>query len=122
MFGDEFTPEYIESLVQETNAMYGGKNIDVDNVVFVHGSIDPWHAMGQLTDVNENSPAFVIDGKYISFDTYSTCKITYWRSHDFEFKFEPLVCLDFQNKVKYLRYMKYSLKSNFVNQRYFDTF
>ena len=48
--------------MEETNAMYGGKNIDVDNVVFVHGSIDPWHAMGRLTDVNENSPAFVING------------------------------------------------------------
>ena len=63
MFGDTFTPEYIESLIQETNAFYGGKNIDVDNVVFVHGSDDPWHPMGRLTDVNENSPAFVIDGK-----------------------------------------------------------
>ena len=62
LFGDKFTPEYIESLVEETNAMYGGKNIDVDNVVFIHGSIDPWHAMGRLTDVNENSPAFVING------------------------------------------------------------
>ena len=51
--------------MQETNAFYGGKNIDVDNVVFVHGSDDPWHPMGRLTDVNENSPAFVIDGKKI---------------------------------------------------------
>ena len=66
MFGDTFTPEYIESLIQETNAFYGGKNIDVDNVVFVHGSDDPWHPMGRLTDVNENSPAFVIDGKKIN--------------------------------------------------------
>ena len=65
LFGGTFTPEYIESLIQETNAFYGGKNIDVDNVVFVHGSDDPWHPMGRLTDVNENSPAFVIDGKKI---------------------------------------------------------
>jgi len=71
LFGDTFTPEYIESLVQETNAMYGGKNIDVDNVVFVHGSIDPWHAMGRLTDVNENSPAFVINGTSHCADTSS---------------------------------------------------
>ena len=38
--------------------------MDVDNVVFVHGSLDPWHAMGRLSDLNENSPAFVINGKF----------------------------------------------------------
>ena len=76
LFGDTFTPEYIESLIQKTNAFYGGKNIDVDNVVFVHGSDDPWHPMGRLTDVNENSPAFVIDGKKIIIWWYSTEKIS----------------------------------------------
>ena len=65
MFGDIFTPEYIESLIQESNAYYGATNIDVTNVAFVHGSIDPWHAMGRLTDVNEKSPAFIIDGIYL---------------------------------------------------------
>ena len=65
MFGDLFTPEYIEEMIKESNAYYGATNIDVTNVAFVHGSIDPWHAMGRLTDVNEHSPAFIIEGKFL---------------------------------------------------------
>ena len=64
MFGDIFTPDYVETMVQESNAYYGATHLDVENVVFVHGSIDPWHAMGRLTNLNENSPAIVINGKY----------------------------------------------------------
>jgi len=71
LFGDIFSPEYIESLIQESNAYYGATNIDVTNVVFVHGSIDPWHAMGRLTDVNEKSPAFIIDGTSHCVDMYA---------------------------------------------------
>jgi hypothetical protein len=26
--------------------MYGGTGLRVSNVVFVHGSFDPWHALG----------------------------------------------------------------------------
>ena len=50
-------------MVQGSNDYYGATNLDVQNVVFVHGSIDPWHAMGRLTDLNENSPAIIIPGK-----------------------------------------------------------
>ena len=49
-------------MVEESNAYYGATDLDVQNVVFVHGSIDPWHAMGRLTDLNENSPAIIIPG------------------------------------------------------------
>ncbi len=66
LFGELFTPEYIEDMIKESNAYYGATNIDVTNVAFVHGSIDPWHAMGRLTDVNEHSPAFIIEGKFLS--------------------------------------------------------
>ena len=50
-------------MVQGSNDYYGATELDVNNVVFVHGSIDPWHAMGRLTDLNENSPAIIIPGK-----------------------------------------------------------
>jgi hypothetical protein len=32
--------------------MYGGKDIHVNNVVFVHGSFDPWHALGVTKDLS----------------------------------------------------------------------
>ena len=66
-FGNLFTLDYIEELVQGSNDFYGGINLNVQNVVFVHGSIDPWHAMGRLTDLNENSPAIVIPGEPVLF-------------------------------------------------------
>ena len=62
VYSDIFGLDYIESLVQETNDYYGSIDLDVQNVVFVHGSIDPWHAMGRLTDLNEDSPAIMITG------------------------------------------------------------
>ena len=65
-FGNLFTLDYIEELVQGSNDFYGGTDLNVQNVVFVHGSIDPWHAMGRLTDLNENSPAIVVPGNAIS--------------------------------------------------------
>ena len=63
LFGDIFTLEYIEKMAQGSNDYYGAKNLNVNNVVFVHGSIDPWHAMGRITDLNEDSPAILIPGR-----------------------------------------------------------
>lgn len=52
----------IEDKVQHTNVLYGGFQPDVTNVYFTHGSIDPWHHMGVLDDLNHHSPATVIPG------------------------------------------------------------
>ena len=50
-------------MINETNAYYGATNLEVTNVVFVHGSIDPWKAMGRLTSNDYiNSPVFIIEG------------------------------------------------------------
>ena len=62
-FGDDFTKAHIESLIANTNAYYGGLGLDVENVVFVHGSNDPWYKLGLQSDLNENSPVIVIKGK-----------------------------------------------------------
>ena len=51
-------------MIEDSNSYYGAKELDVDNVVFVHGSIDPWHAMGRTTDLNEDAPAIMIEGIY----------------------------------------------------------
>ena len=41
--------------------MYGAKNIEVTNVVFVHGTFDPWHALGITEDKGPNK-AILIPG------------------------------------------------------------
>lgn len=60
-----FTQEFIETAIKNTNNKYGGKNIKVSKVIFVNGSIDPWHALG-LTAANETTNDNVVifmDGK-----------------------------------------------------------
>ena len=49
---------------------YGGDHPDVDNVVFVHGTIDPWHAMGVLEDISSEAPAIYINGTSHCNDMY----------------------------------------------------
>ena len=53
IFGPKFSMDLLEKGIKETNSEYGSLGIKVTNVVFVHGSIDPWHAVG----ITENPPA-----------------------------------------------------------------
>ena len=62
VFGPKFNKELLESGIQQTLQEYGGLDISVSNVVFVHGSLDPWHALGILEDKTPSSPAIVING------------------------------------------------------------
>ena len=69
-FGENFNHEMLANNVANTNIEYGGFQPSVSNVVFVHGSIDPWHAMGVVEDLNEFSPAIVIPGTSHCADMY----------------------------------------------------
>ena len=51
IFGAKFDLKLLEKGIRHSNINYGAKNIEVSNVVFVHGSIDPWHAMGITKDL-----------------------------------------------------------------------
>ncbi len=54
-----------------TNDFYGAKNPDVDHVVFVHGSVDPWHQVGIYeSDLNADAPAIYIEGSSHCADMY----------------------------------------------------
>lgn len=43
--------------------MYGGHDIKVTRVVFPNGSIDPWHALGVITDLSSSATAVYINGE-----------------------------------------------------------
>ncbi|KPJ20652.1 Putative serine protease K12H4.7 [Papilio xuthus] len=62
VFGKKFNKEFIENAAEWSNSYYGGLGIDVDRVVFVHGSVDPWHALGITTTKDNNAPAIYIHG------------------------------------------------------------
>jgi hypothetical protein len=54
VYGSTFSPEFIQKGIFWTNANYGGKKIKVTRVIFVNGSIDPWHALG-ITSQNQTT-------------------------------------------------------------------
>jgi len=53
----------LKSVIPRTNILYGALNLKVTNVVFVHGSIDPWHILGITHSSNPQAPAIFINGK-----------------------------------------------------------
>ncbi|KAG5889731.1 hypothetical protein JTB14_010205 [Gonioctena quinquepunctata] len=42
--------------------VYGGLDIEVSNIVFVHGATDPWKVLGITGNENDASPAILIEG------------------------------------------------------------
>lgn len=62
IFGPKFNASFLKYAVDRTNTLYGALDIQVTNVVFVHGSIDPWHALGITKTMNQGAPAIYIQG------------------------------------------------------------
>lgn len=50
--------------IDKTNAKYGALDIEASRIVYVHGSIDPWHILGITETTENNSPAIYIEGKH----------------------------------------------------------
>jgi len=69
-FGAEFTHDMLERSIAQTNVEYGGFTPSLSNVVFVHGSVDPWHAMGVLESLTDDAPAIYITGTSHCADMY----------------------------------------------------
>ncbi|KAF2879874.1 hypothetical protein ILUMI_26304 [Ignelater luminosus] len=62
IFGPKYNSSFVNSAAERTNILYGALDIEVTNVVFVHGSIDPWHALGITKTINQGAPAIYIKG------------------------------------------------------------
>ncbi|CAG2181294.1 unnamed protein product, partial [Oppiella nova] len=62
IFGPQITAQTIEKAVEATNFYYGGRQPNVTNVVFPNGSLDPWHALSVLQDLNNSTKAVLIEG------------------------------------------------------------
>ncbi|CAG2162365.1 unnamed protein product [Oppiella nova] len=63
VFGSQITPQTIQKAVDTTNTYYGGRQPNVTNVVFPNGSLDPYHALGVLHDLNNSTKAVMISGQ-----------------------------------------------------------
>lgn len=55
--------KFLNATVAETNNYYGGLKPSTTNVLYVHGSIDPWHALGLTKAINAKTPVIYIEGK-----------------------------------------------------------
>ncbi|KAJ0183898.1 hypothetical protein K1T71_000321 [Dendrolimus kikuchii] len=62
VFGKKYNEDFINNAVEWTNSYYGQLDIAVSRVVFVHGSVDPWHALGVTSTKDDDSPAIFIHG------------------------------------------------------------
>lgn len=73
LFGDKFDHETLQNAVNRINMMNGGLNPTTTNVIHVHGTIDPWHALG-LTETNQNQtePTIFIKGASHCSDMYGS--------------------------------------------------
>ncbi|KAL6442746.1 hypothetical protein ACFW04_002671 [Cataglyphis niger] len=70
IFGPRYDIDLLKSAVTRTNILYGALNLQVTNVVFVHGSVDPWHVLGITTSSNPQAPAIYINGTAHCADMY----------------------------------------------------
>ncbi|XP_059051096.1 putative serine protease K12H4.7 [Achroia grisella] len=60
LFGSEFNEDMVKKGVVETNKLYGGLDLNVTQVVFVNGQMDPWSKLGILEDLSYEGPAAII--------------------------------------------------------------
>ena len=62
VFGPKFDLDLLKRGIELTNTEYGGLKTSVSKVVFVQGSLDPWHALGITEDLSPSAPAILIEG------------------------------------------------------------
>lgn len=62
IFGPKYNMSFLNRAIERTNTLYGALDIEVSNVIFVQGSVDPWHALGITKTINQGAPAIYIKG------------------------------------------------------------
>lgn len=58
VFGHQFNRNYIEGKISETNNNYKGLKPNITRVVFANHGVDPWHPLGLLQSLNDETPAY----------------------------------------------------------------
>ncbi|XP_053690407.1 putative serine protease K12H4.7 [Sabethes cyaneus] len=62
IYGQKFNAQTLNRAVYRTNTNYGALNPATTNVLYVHGSIDPWHRLGLIESNDIHTPTIFIDG------------------------------------------------------------
>ncbi|XP_076248423.1 putative serine protease K12H4.7 [Calliopsis andreniformis] len=74
VFGPRYNIHLLNSGIDRTNILYGALNLKVTNVVFVHGSVDPWHVLGITESSNSQASAIYINGTAHCANMYPSSK------------------------------------------------
>ena len=74
LFGQKYTPAYLEQAAEKTNKKYGGFNLknDVNDLLMIQGSTDPWSELGHSpgTAPLNNFESIVLEGGSHCSDTF----------------------------------------------------
>jgi len=70
IYGSNFNVESLNELIEHTNEIYGGLSPNTTNVIYVHGSADPWHPLGLFHSNNPFEPTIYIEGTAHCADLY----------------------------------------------------
>ncbi|GJQ84562.1 hypothetical protein Trydic_g226 [Trypoxylus dichotomus] len=62
LFGENFGYAILNTGIERTNTFYGSQMPRLTKVLSIHGTVDPWHPLGILSDLNALAPAILIDG------------------------------------------------------------
>ncbi|XP_058832266.1 putative serine protease F56F10.1 [Topomyia yanbarensis] len=62
IYGEKFNEKTLKRAIYRTNTNYGALNPLTTNVLYVHGSIDPWHRLGLIYSNDSNIPTIFIKG------------------------------------------------------------
>lgn len=62
IYGGLFDMYSLRSAINSTNIEYGALHPNTTNVLYVHGSIDPWHALGLVKTKSPALPTIYIEG------------------------------------------------------------
>jgi len=66
VFSKNMDAKFLDLVVSGTNNNYGALRPNTTNVLYVHGSIDPWHALGLVKSPNSALPTIYIEGSFLS--------------------------------------------------------
>ncbi|KAJ2952121.1 hypothetical protein O0L34_g4396 [Tuta absoluta] len=72
IFDPRFDIDFVNNAVDRVNLIWGGLEPNVNNTINIHGTIDPWHALGvHETDITDSSPTITVPRASHCFDMQS---------------------------------------------------
>ncbi|XP_017010622.3 putative serine protease K12H4.7 [Drosophila takahashii] len=74
VFSKNMDAKFLDLVVSGTNDNYGALKPKTTNVLYVHGSIDPWHALGLVKSSDPKLPTIYIEGTAHCANMYEPAK------------------------------------------------